>query len=195
MLAGSVLLHVSPALAADVTHEAGTAKCGQIADGLGGTVSVRDGRSSITTRLGKACEPPPVGPPPKAVAARPVVKPGPDARAAAPIEPEAPPAVLAGPANLPPDTEQPPSALRGDLVRAGATVITGGAMLWLLHSSLWTSLLLLGVPIWRHVDLLPVVQHASLSGADASGSRDGEDAAVASVLDGAAGASAERGRG
>jgi hypothetical protein len=41
--------------------------------------------------------------------------------------------------------------------RVGAALLTGSAMLWVLHSSFWTSLLMLGLPLWRHVDLLPIV--------------------------------------
>jgi hypothetical protein len=45
--------------------------------------------------------------------------------------------------------------------RVSAAVLTGGAVIWLLQSSLWTSLLILGLPLWRHVDLLPIVDRAS----------------------------------
>jgi hypothetical protein len=44
--------------------------------------------------------------------------------------------------------------------RVGAALLTGSAMLWMLHSSFWTSLLMLGLPLWRHVDLLPIVASA-----------------------------------
>jgi len=33
--------------------------------------------------------------------------------------------------------------------------------MFLLHSSLWTYLLILGLPLWQHVDLLPIVDRAA----------------------------------
>jgi hypothetical protein len=68
--------------------------------------------------------------------------------------------------------------------RVGAALLTGGAMLWVLHSSFWTSLLVLGLPIWRHVDLLPIV--ATTPESEASGAPltpTPEEAAVAQVLE------------
>jgi hypothetical protein len=44
--------------------------------------------------------------------------------------------------------------------RLSATLVTGGTAIWLLHSAFWTYLLILGLPIWRHVDLLPIVDSA-----------------------------------
>jgi hypothetical protein len=66
--------------------------------------------------------------------------------------------------------------------RVGAALLTGGAMIWALHSGLLTWLLLLGVPLWRHVDLLPIV--ASSRDCDAIGEPrpTHEEAAVAHVL-------------
>lgn len=58
----------------------------------------------------------------------------------------------------------PPLALKITPARITATVITGGAMMLLLHSGLWTSLLILGLPLWRHVDLLPIVDGAAATG-------------------------------
>lgn len=40
-----------------------------------------------------------------------------------------------------------------------STAIATGGVLWFLQSSFWASLLLLGLPIWRHVDLLAIVSH------------------------------------
>ena len=74
----------------------------------------------------------------------------------------------------------------GDLVRASATAVTGGVLIWLLQSSVLASLLLLGVPIWRHVDLLPVVDQADPERLEAAAGEpaDGqEDGALAQVLD------------
>jgi hypothetical protein len=44
--------------------------------------------------------------------------------------------------------------------RLSATLVTGGTAMFLLHSSLWTYLLILGLPLWQHVDLLPIVDRA-----------------------------------
>jgi len=41
--------------------------------------------------------------------------------------------------------------------RLTGTVLTGGTVFLLLQSSFWTYLLVLGLPLWRHVDLLPIV--------------------------------------
>ena len=40
-----------------------------------------------------------------------------------------------------------------------STAIATSGVLWFLQSSFWASLLLLGLPIWRHVDLLAIVSH------------------------------------
>jgi hypothetical protein len=44
--------------------------------------------------------------------------------------------------------------------RLSATLVTGSTAVFLLHSSLWTYLLILGLPLWQHVDLLPIVDRA-----------------------------------
>ena len=46
-----------------------------------------------------------------------------------------------------------PLVVRVTPERLSATVLTGGTTLWLLHSGFWTYLLILGLPLWRHVDL------------------------------------------
>jgi hypothetical protein len=50
--------------------------------------------------------------------------------------------------------------------RMSATVLTSGVVVWVLQSGFIASLLMLGVPLWRHVDLLPIVERAG-EGADA----------------------------
>ncbi len=45
--------------------------------------------------------------------------------------------------------------------RLSATLVGGGTAMFLLHSSLWTYLLILGLPLWQHVDLLPIVDRAA----------------------------------
>jgi hypothetical protein len=70
--------------------------------------------------------------------------------------------------------------------RLSATVLTGGTTLWLLHSGFWTYLLILGLPLWRHVDLLPIVDSASSAEehavADIAAAEADEERAVANVL-------------
>jgi hypothetical protein len=69
--------------------------------------------------------------------------------------------------------------------RVSAAVLTGGAVIWLLHSTLWTSLLILGLPLWRHVDLLPIVDRAPDDAPVTPVPKRGasEEQAVAAVLD------------
>jgi hypothetical protein len=80
--------------------------------------------------------------------------------------------------------EGTPLAVRVTPGRLSATVLTSGTAIWLLQSGVWTSLLILGLPIWRHVDLLPIVDAAS----DDEGATDAavpdadEERAVAHVL-------------
>ncbi len=69
--------------------------------------------------------------------------------------------------------------------RLSATVLTSGTTLWLLHSGFWTYLLILGLPLWRHVDLLPIVDRAGSEEehpADAATAGADEERAVAHVL-------------
>jgi hypothetical protein len=56
---------------------------------------------------------------------------------------------------------------------------------FLLQSSLWTYLLILGLPLWQHVDLLPIVDTAaSDESATGPSARDADDEqAVTNVLD------------
>jgi hypothetical protein len=66
--------------------------------------------------------------------------------------------------------------------RMSAALVSGG-VLWFLHSSFWASMLLLGFPLWRHVDLLAIVARVdSASPTDSAVSPIREDAAVAAVL-------------
>ncbi len=53
--------------------------------------------------------------------------------------------------------ESPSSGVHVTPERLTAVVITGGTALFLVQSSFWTYLLILGLPLWRHVDLLPIV--------------------------------------
>jgi len=66
-----------------------------------------------------------------------------------------------------------------------STVIAAGGVLWFLQSSFWASLLLLGLPIWRHVDLLAIAARAPDDEAADLQARPNpsEDESVARVLD------------
>jgi hypothetical protein len=57
--------------------------------------------------------------------------------------------------------------------------------MFLLQSSLWTYLLILGLPLWQHVDLLPIVDAAAGDDAardDAASDAD-DERAVTHALD------------
>jgi hypothetical protein len=78
-----------------------------------------------------------------------------------------------------------PIAPRISTGRLSATLVTGGTAMFLLHSSLWTYLLILGLPFWQHVDLLPIVD-AATDGEGATGDTApdaDEERAVTRVLD------------
>jgi hypothetical protein len=114
------------------------------------------------------------------------VKPPADTHKAVALAPPAP-AITAGHAVADPrenevDTPITPHISAG---RLSATLVTGGTAVFLLQSGLWTYLLLLGLPLWKHVDLLPIVDaaaHEADALADTAPDAD-EDAAVTDVLD------------
>ena len=65
-----------------------------------------------------------------------------------------------------------------------STAIATGGVLWFLQSSFWASLLLLGLPIWRHVDLLAIAARAPYDKAGPQARLNpSEDESVARVLD------------
>jgi hypothetical protein len=66
-----------------------------------------------------------------------------------------------------------------------STAIATGGVLWFLQSSFWASLLLLGLPIWRHVDLLAIVARMPDDGAadPQNPPNPSEDEPVSRVLD------------
>ena len=78
-----------------------------------------------------------------------------------------------------------PIAARVSAGRLSATLVTGGTAVFLLQSSLWTYLLILGLPLWQHVDLLPIVDTAAGDDAasDDSTSDADDERAVTHVLD------------
>jgi hypothetical protein len=45
----------------------------------------------------------------------------------------------------------------GSAVRVGAALLTSGGVVWALRSTFWAYLLVFGLPLWRDVDLLPIV--------------------------------------
>ncbi len=80
-------------------------------------------------------------------------------------------------------SEGTPIAVRVTPGRLSATVLTSGTAIWLVQSGFWTSLLILGLPIWRHVDLLPIVDAATDDeGATDAAVLDGDEERVAHVL-------------
>jgi hypothetical protein len=178
----AALASIAPHAVSDGRSGSPVRGCSAVTDGQGETVS--GGRGSISTRTQQQCpdaRPAPAAKPvqhPRSVSSeppRPVSEPAPTTSVS----------IVPGQVNLPADATEAPSALNGHLVRASATVVTGGVLIWFLHSSLWASLLMLGVPIWRHVDLLPVVSNVC----DAQRSKPPEvaerheDIALAGILD------------
>jgi len=83
------------------------------------------------------------------------------------------------------DRQPGPIAARVSAGRLSATLVTGGTAMLLLQSSLWTYLLILGLPLWQHVDLLPIVDTAADDDAASDDpTSDAEDErAVTHVLD------------
>ena len=68
--------------------------------------------------------------------------------------------------------------------RLSATLVTSGSAMFLLQSSLWTYLLILGLPLWQHVDLLPIVDKATDDeAATGDAAPDADERAVTHVLD------------
>jgi hypothetical protein len=78
-----------------------------------------------------------------------------------------------------------PIAPRISAGRLSATLVTGGTAMFLLQSSLWSYLLILGLPLWQHVDLLPIVDAATDDeGATGEAAPDAdEERAVTHMLD------------
>jgi hypothetical protein len=188
--------------------------CGALVDATGAKVSPRAGGAQIGTATSRPCaargSAVPVAPTPSKPELVVPLPPTPgEPELAVPVAPTASKLEAAIP--LPPTPRKPeavrpsgavpglsadaaprsPSAHPGPLEfaadhpeRVGVALLTGGAMLWMLKSGLLTSLLMLGVPVWRHVDLLPIVAAAQPDGRDARHPQTGsEDAAVAQVLD------------
>lgn len=179
-------------LAATVAQSANTAGrgaqggCASVTDARGGSVAGSAGGTAVGSRYSRECADVSTS----SSSTRPSAPPRPqrpkEIQSATPVrEPQTPPRtpIVSGQVRPAEPTEQPAAALRGDLVWASATVVTGGLLIWLIQSSLWTSLLVLGVPIWRHVDLLPIVDRlAADAGQRPSDSESPEEAAVEDLL-------------
>ena len=100
------------------------------------------------------------------------------------------PAITAGAAQVKDAPARDPGAnapipTRVSAGRLSATLVTSGTAMFLLQSSLWTYLLILGLPLWRHVDLLPIVDTATAStdGIENPSSDADEERAVTHVFD------------
>lgn len=65
--------------------------------------------------------------------------------------------------------------------RQSAAIMSGG-LLWLLHSSFWASLLVIGLPMWRHVDLLAIVSRGPADDGEAQDEAATEEQLAGAVL-------------
>jgi len=85
------------------------------------------------------------------------------------------------------DADQSVWLTGGSAVRVGAALLMSGSVVWVLRSSFWAYLLIFGLPLWRDVDLLPIVARADGEGsvADDMPPDTAVERAVAGVLDAA----------
>ena len=67
-----------------------------------------------------------------------------------------------------------------DPVGVGVALTSGGMLLWFLRSGFWASLFVMGLPVWRDLDLLPILDRASDDNAYAT--RDAPDIGAESVF-------------
>jgi hypothetical protein len=122
--------------------------CPSLVDGQGGKVRSRGTGGAAEASFAKDC-------PTAGAQARTVAQ-----GKAKPAEPGlAVPGLGAGPVQDPGDGT--PLVAHVTPERLSATVLTGGTAVWFLQSGIWTYLLILGLPLWRHVDLLAIVDSAS----------------------------------
>jgi hypothetical protein len=84
------------------------------------------------------------------------------------------------------DVDNPVQLMSGSAVRVGAALIASGSIIWVLRWSLWGYLLILGLPLWRDVDLLPIVMR-DVEGANIAHITPSteEERAVSNMFDGA----------
>jgi hypothetical protein len=155
--------------------------CPSLVDGQGARVRSRGTGGAAEASFPRDC--PGVAPAPT-----PALKPPPSPVHHAPVPSLSVPRLAAGTvdADLPDagdPRDPPPLLVRATPERLSATVLTGGTTLWLLQSGFWTYLLILGLPLWRHVDLLPIVDSAGGRAAGSPSAADPDDErAVARVL-------------
>ncbi len=134
--------------------------CNRLVDGRGQKVyGGRGGEAGAS--ITKACPADNARPKPAEVNAQPKpVEVNAQPKAVAPSL-EGPP-ITAGSAQAPRDRgARATIAPRVSPERLSATLVGGGTAMFLLHSGLWTYLLILGLPLWQHVDLLPIVDRAA----------------------------------
>ncbi len=173
--------------------------CPSLVDGQGARVRSRGTGGAAETSFARDC-PAPTGQPARIAQPAPVAQPAPIAkpapvpqvRQAKPSEPDlavrglTAGSVQADLASTQDYADGAPFVVQVTPERLSATVLTGGTTLWLLHSGFWTYLLILGLPLWRHVDLLPIVDSASSEDehpvADTAAADADEERAVANVL-------------
>ncbi len=172
--------------------------CPSLVDGQGGRVRSRGTGGAAEASFRRDC------PEPAAAVPAPMAAPKPSrVTVRRPAPPKPPPVAVPRPApsllvpglaagsvqaDLPEGhdpSDPPPLVVRATPERLSATVLTGGTTLWLLQSGFWTYLLILGLPLWRHVDLLPIVDSADGPAGGAPHAPDVDDErAVARVLQG-----------
>lgn len=166
-------------------HDAAEAVCPSLFDGRGEKVLIRRDGAAVGSSFSKDC-------PSDSQQSQPVEATKPNRIQQKPAAAEhdaAVPGLAAGSVRMDRASagergEGTPLAVQVTPGRLSATVLTSGTAIWLLQSGFWTSLLILGLPIWRHVDLLPIVDAASDGeGATDTAVPDGdEERAVAHVL-------------
>jgi hypothetical protein len=160
-------------------RQASKQNCPSLVDGRGDRVRSRGTGGAAESTFAKECPP---------VVARPVPPaPAPQHKALEPAQGIRGLAAGTVQADLDPaeDFDGAPLVVRVTPERMSASVLTGGTTLWLLHSSFWTYLLILGLPLWRHVDLLPIVdsaRHQDEPRAEPAAGGADEERAVARVL-------------
>lgn len=188
-----------PALIDEAGRGSVKSRCPSLVDGQGATVRSRGTGGAAESSFARECPgvAPVLVPAPAPVPEIPVVVRRPARAPSVPVPVPVPPVPDLSVPGLAAGTvetdvadghdlsDQPPLVVRATPERLSATVLTSGTTLWLLHSGFWTYLLLLGLPLWRHVDLLPIVDSAGGSAAGASDAADAdEERAVARVLQG-----------
>jgi hypothetical protein len=144
--------------------------CNRLIDGRGEKVVVRGAGGQAGTFNGREC-PVAENTPPKPVEANSQPKAVEANSHPKAVEANSQPKAVEPALNVPPITAGPAADRRDpgartavarpvSVGRLSATLVTGGTAMFLLHSSLWTYLLILGLPLWQHVDLLPIVDRA-----------------------------------